>query len=101
MNSDEAKAIYERVDVLAEKIDRLAAINAGQQATCRAMCTMLERTHSAVYGNGDGLIRKVERLETARKIGGKGFWALVACLSAVVSGAILAAGGALLAWMKG
>lgn len=55
-----------------------------------------------LHGNGrEGLVSRVARLEEVRAIGSKGFWALVAFVSAIVSGSILAGGSALLAWLKG
>lgn len=102
MTSDEAQRITERLDRHEAKLDRIMEAVAVQVTTCSAARGRLVDLEATVYGNGrDGLVREVEQLKTVRKIGSRGFWALVALVSSIVSGAILAAGGSLLAWMKG
>lgn len=101
MTHDEAAALHRRLDKQDEKLDRIVEAVTAQVAICPQARAKLGAVCETIYGNGqEGLIRKVERLETVRRIGSKGFWALVAFVSAVVSGGILAAGGALLAWLR-
>ena len=102
MTHDEARALHERLDRQDEKLDKIVEAVTRQVAICGPARARLDAVCETVYGDGqDGLIRKIERLETAHEIGSKGFWALVSLVSAVVSGAILAAGGTLLGWLKG
>ena len=102
MTHDEARALHERLDRQDEKLDKIVEAVTRQVAICGPARARLDAVCQTVYGDGqDGLIRKIERLETVREIGSKGFWALVSLVSAVVSGAILAAGGTLLGWLKG
>jgi len=102
MTNDEVRALAERLDRQDEKLDRIVEAVTRQVAICGPTRARLDAVCQTVYGDGqDGLIRKIERLETVREIGSKGFWALVSLVAAVVSGAILAAGGTLLAWLKG
>jgi hypothetical protein len=97
MNKDEAQSIHDRLDRQNEKLDRIVEAVTMQVAICGPTRARLDAVCESVYGNGqDGLVRKVERLETVREIGSKGFWAMVSLVSAVVSGAILAVAGAVL-----
>jgi len=96
------KRLGERLDRQDEKLDRIVEAVTRQVAICGPTRVRLDALCETVYGDGqEGLIRKIERLETVHKIGSKGFWALVSLVAAVVSGAILAIGGTLLAWLKG
>jgi len=102
MTTDETRALHERLDRQDEKLDRIVEAVTRQVAICGPARDRLDAVCQSVYGDGqDGLIRKVERLQTVREIGSKGFWALVALVSSIVSGVILAAGGTLLGWLKG
>jgi len=102
MTSEQAQAIHDRLDRQDEKLDRIVDAVTRQVAICGPTRARLDAVCETVYGDGqEGLIRKIERLETVREIGSKGFWALVSLVAAVISGAILAIGGTLLAWMKG
>ena len=102
MTRDEARALHERLDRQDEKLDKIVEAVTRQVAVCGPTRARLDAVCDTVYGDGqNGLIRKVERLETVREIGSKGFWAMVSLVSAVVSGAILAVGGTLLGWLKG
>ena len=102
MSPNEAQTIHDRLDrqdeKLNEKLDQIIQAVTRQVAVCEPTRTRVAAVCDTVYGNGqDGLKGRVKTLETVREIGSKGFWALVA----LASGAILAGGGALLAWMKG
>jgi len=102
MTHDEARALHERLDRQDEKLDKIVEAVTRQVAICGPARARLDAVCQTVCGDGqNGLIRKVERLETVREIGSKGFWALVSLVSAIVSGAILAVGGTLLGWLKG
>ena len=102
MTTEEIQMIHDRLDRQDKKLDRIMEAVTTQVAICGPSRERLGALCATVCGNGqDGLLRKVERLETAREIGGKGFWALVSLVSAVVSGTILATGGVLLNWLKG
>ena len=102
MTHDEARALHYRRDRQDEKLDRIVEAVTRQVVVCGPTRARLDAVCETVYGDGqNGLIRKVQRLETVREIGSKGFWALVSLVSAIVSGAILAVGGTLLGWLKG
>ena len=102
MSQDDLHTIHDRLDRQDEKLDQIVQAVTRQVAVCEPTRTRVAAVCDTVYGNGrDGLTNRVKTLETVREIGGKGFWALVALVSAVVSGAILAGGSVLLAWMKG
>ena len=101
MTHDDAQAIHDRLDRQDEKLDRIVEAVTRQVAICGPTRARLAGVCESVYGNGqNGLIRKVERLETVRAMRSKGFWAVVSLVSAIVSGAILAVGGTLLGWLK-
>jgi hypothetical protein len=96
------RRLGERLDRQDEKLDRIVEAVTRQVAICGPARVRLDAVCETVYGDGqNGLIRKIERLETVREIGSKGFWALVSLVSAIVSGVILAVGGTLLGWLKG
>ena len=102
MTSEQLQLIYDRLDKQDEKLDHIMELAASLSAVCPQHRARLDALCATVHGNGhEGLVRKVERLETVREIGSRGFWALVSLVSAVVSGTILAAGGVLLNWIKG
>ena len=102
MTNGESAAINDRLDRQEEKLDKVLDAVTRQVAICGPTRARLDAVCDTVYGDGsEGLVRKVERLETVREIGSKGFWALVSLVAAIISGAILAIGGTLLAWMKG
>ena len=104
-----AKLIGERItsvnlklDALAMKLDALSQSVSGCQAKREHCMKVQNDIGQTVWGNGrDGLVGRTAKLEEVSRIGGKGFWALVSLLSALVAGAVLAVGGTLLAWMKG
>ncbi len=94
MSNDEIRSLHERLDRLDDKLDRIAETVTRQAAICGTTRARLAALDATVCGDGqEGLLRKVERLETVHRIGSRGFWALVSLVSAVVSGAILALGG--------
>jgi len=90
----------QKLDRQDQKLDRIVEAMTRQEAICGQARGRLDRVCQTVDGNGkDGLVREIERLKTAREIGSKGFWALVSVVSAIVSGAVLAAGRALRSWL--
>lgn len=92
MTRDEANAINNRLDGVDRKLDRLLESVAAQVAVCKPSRERLDIVCGTVYGNGHkGLVSRVVRLETVGGLRSKGFWALVALVSAVASGAIVAA----------
>ena len=101
MTADEAREIHQRLDRQDEKLDRIMEAVAVQVTTCSAARHRLAQIEETVYGNGrDGLVREVQQLQTVRQIGSRGFWALVGLVASLVSGAILALGSAVLAWVR-
>ncbi len=101
MTSEDLQSLHDRLDRLDDKLDRIAESVTRQVAICGPTRTRLDGLCHTVYGDGqEGLLRKVERLETVREIGSRGFWALVSLVSAVVSGAIVTLGSTVLKWMK-
>lgn len=91
----------ERLDRLEGKLDRIAEATNRQEALTSLALQRLEALSRTIFGNGaDGLLGKVERLETVRQIGSRGFWALVSLVSAIVSGTIVTLTGALGQWLR-
>ena len=102
MSQDDLHTIHDRLDRQDEKLDQIVQAVTRQVAVCEPTRTRVAAVCDTVYGNGqDGLKSRVKTLETVREIKGKGFWALVALVSTIIAGAILAIGGTLLAAMKG
>jgi len=102
VTTGEAQAIHDRLDKQDEKLDKIMQAVTRQVAVCEPTRTRMAAVCDTVYGNGqNGLKNRVTALETVREIRGKGFWALVALVSSIVSGAVLAVGGAVVAAMKG
>jgi|GEM_PF-2374491 hypothetical protein len=84
------QTVLERLDRLESKLDRIAEVVNRQEALSSLALQRLEALSRTIFGNGqDGLLCKVERLETVRQIGSRGFWALVSLVSAIVSGTIV------------
>jgi len=84
------QTVLERLDRLESKLDRLAEHAARQESLTALAIQRLDSMSRTIFGNGDdGLLCKVERLETVRQIGSRGFWALVSLVSAIVSGTIV------------
>jgi hypothetical protein len=102
MTTSEIQTLHERLDRLDDKLDRIMETVTRQVAICGPTRARLDALFETVYGNGqDGLLRKVERLETVREISKRGFWALVSLVAAIVSGAVLAVGGTVFSWLRG
>ncbi len=94
-------SMAERLDRLETKLDRIAEVVNRQEALSSMALQRLEALSRTIFGNGDdGLLCKVERLETVRQIGSRGFWALVSLVSAIVSGTIVTLTGALWQWLR-
>lgn len=95
------ETMTERLDRLEGKLDRIAEVTNRQEALTSLALQRLEALSRTIFGNGDdGLLCKVERLETVRQIGSRGFWALVSLVSAIVSGAIVTLTGTLGQWLR-
>lgn len=95
------QSIAERLDRLETKLDRIAEVVNRQEALSSLALQRLEALSRTIFGNGDdGLLCKVERLETARQIGSRGFWALVSLVSAIVSGTIVTLTSTLWHWLR-
>jgi hypothetical protein len=95
-------AVFGKLDEHGRIISQLATTQASQQSTCQAMCAMHRRVHETVFGDGDDKLGhnvRIDRLEQRSELRSKGFWAMVALVSSIVSGAILAAGTAAYAWI--
>ena len=102
MTPDEAQAIHGRLDKQDEKLDRIVEAVTTQVAICAPTRAKLSAVCETVHGNGrEGHEGRLARLETVREIGGKGFWAMVALMSAIISGVVLAGGGVVFAWWRG
>ncbi|MCS7306269.1 MAG: hypothetical protein NZ602_14320 [Thermoguttaceae bacterium] len=91
----------ERLDRLEGKLDRIAEISTRQEALTSLALQRLEAMSRTIFGNGDdGLLCKVERLETVGQIGSRGFWAMVSLVSAIVSGTIVTLTSTLWQWLR-
>lgn len=94
-------SLIERLDRVEAKLDRIVEVTSRQEALTSLTLQRLETLNRTIFGNGeDGLLCKVERLETVRQIGSRGFWALVSLVSAVVSGTIVTLSGTLGQWLR-
>jgi hypothetical protein len=97
-------AVFSKLDEHGRLISGMAQVQAAQQSTCQAMCAMHQRVHETVFGDGDDKIGhnvRIDRLEQRSELRSKGFWAMVALVSSIVSGSILAIGSAAYAWIAG
>ncbi len=94
-------SLIERLDRVEAKLDRIVEVTSRQEALTSLTLQRLETLNRTIFGNGeDGLLCKVERLETVRQIGSRGFWALVSLVAAVVSGTIVTLSGTLCQWLR-
>lgn len=100
MTNGEAAAINDRLDRHDEKLGKVLDAVTTQVAICKPTRARLTEVCETTYAK-NGTLDRLARLETVREIRGKGFWALVMFVSAIVSGSILALGGTALAWLKG
>ena len=103
MTTGETQAINDRLDRQDEKLDKIVDAVTRYQVQREHCMGVHKALGDDVWGadGRNGLKGRVKELETVREIGSKGFWALVSLVAAIISGAILAIGGTLLAWMKG
>jgi hypothetical protein len=94
MIDEELLAIHQRLDRLDAKLDQIVTALTSQVAICGPEREKLDTICHAVYGNGrDGLVTRLARLETARRVWGNVVAALLGLLSGV--------GVTLLAWLLG
>jgi tetrahydromethanopterin S-methyltransferase subunit G len=82
MSNDDVQAIHQRLDRLDDKLNDLFGTLAQQVAVCSPSRARLEAVSQTLYGNGrEGLVTRVDRLETMRRFGGQVMAALVGLLS--------------------
>lgn len=87
MTSDELQMMSQRLDRLEQKLDEIFTLVTRQQAVCSPEHSKFEGVCMVLYGNGrDGLITRVARLETTRRMWGT----LIAALFGLLSGMIVA-----------
>jgi len=92
MTNDEHQAIHQRLDRHGEKLEQIIEALASHTAVCEPMQSRLEAIGLSLYGNGRaGLITRVDRLETSRRLAGQ--------VVAVVVGLLTGAAGTALAWL--
>jgi len=92
MSTDELHAIHQRLDRLEEKLDSILTVVAEQMAVCGPTRQRLDVRFETGYGNGrDGLLTRVDRLETVRRLGAQ----LAAAVLGLLSGIALT----VLAWI--
>ena len=85
MTTAEERRLHERLDDIAGDLAEVKTSTGIIAARCQ-VCQPI------VMGNGGRSIDvRVARLETIRQISGKGFWALVALISTIVAGVVVAA----------
>ena len=91
----------ERLTRIDDKLEQILKFQAALVEVCAAREKRTVALESTTYGNGrDGLVREVQALKTVREIRGKGFWALVGLVAAVVSGGLLLLGETALVWVR-
>lgn len=102
MTHDDLQSIHQRLDILAERLSEIHAAVTAQQAVCQGARAKIERHEQLLLGNGrEGIQTRLERLETVSALRGRGFWAAVAFLSALVSGLFVVLGqAALTLWLE-
>ena len=87
MAADDLQAINEKLERIMESLDSHAS-------ACELVQSRLEAISLSIYGNGrDGLITRVDRLETTRRMAGQ----LIAALVGLLTGAA----GTAIAWLLG
>lgn len=92
MTNDDFQAIYQKLDRHEQKLEQIIESLASHKALCEPIRARLEGVCLSVYGNGrDGLMTRVDRLETSRRMAGQ----LIAALIGLLTGAA----GAALAWL--
>ena len=87
MTTDELQMMSQRLDRLEQKLDEIFRLVTRQQAYCGPERSKFDGVCTVLYGNGrDGLITRVARLETTRRLWGT----LIAALFGLMSGLIVA-----------
>ncbi len=86
MHSDDTASIHRRLDRLDRKLDQIVEAVTKQVTICGPSRERLDAVYATVYGNGrDGLMTRIVRLETVRRV----WWNIAAAglglLSAIVA----------------
>jgi hypothetical protein len=92
MHGDDMTSIYSRLDRLDGKLDQIMEAVTQQVTICGPSRAKLDAVCNTVYGNGrDGLVTRIDRLETIRRVAWHMAAATVGLLSAIV--------GSLITWL--
>jgi hypothetical protein len=84
MTTDELQMMSQRLDRLDQKLDEIFAASTRQQALCEPCQRKLDAVYVAIYGNGrEGLLARVERLETVRRLSDALIVGLVGAISGI------------------
>ena len=71
MTTDQVQMMSQRLDRLEQKLDEIFTLVTRQQAFCGPERSKFDGVCMVLYGNGrDGLITRVDRLETTRRLWG-------------------------------
>ena len=82
MSTDDVQSIHQRLDRLDDRLNELFGTLAQQVAVCGPSRAKLEAMSQTLYGNGrEGLVTRIDRLETMRHFGGQALAALLGLLS--------------------
>ena len=94
MSGEELQSIYQRLERIEVKLDAIGAHVTQQTTICGPSRQRLDAVCTTIYGNGhEGLVTRVSRLETVRRL-----WANAAAASVgLLSGITLT----VLAWLLG
>jgi len=95
VSSDDITRLHQRINALDEEMERRHEEVAGKlgdiSTTLASVATSCGICRPIVMGNGgESIDRRVTRLETARAIGGKGFWLIAGAVATLISGVVAA-----------
>ena len=84
MTNDELQSLHQRLDRLEDKLNQIAETTTRQVTLCGPARAKLDALTQVLFGNGrEGLITRVDRLETMRRVGAQVVAAVIGLLSGV------------------
>lgn len=90
MTPAEVQMITNRLDAIDGKLDTVVEKVTTQAAVCPPTRKRVDEVCETVYGEG-GIVSRTTALETVSRMRSKGFWVMVGLVSAIASGAVIAA----------